>query len=184
MAVITEHTLAEAMETQGDLMKLAKEEMMRVANELVKVFHKADNDKSGMLSKDEFVDALGNEKSRQLLQELDLGEDFTCMDPEEIGMLFDTIDVDDSQELSAQEFVDGMMQMRGAARARRLFELHCELKRHCNHVRANHTFVTEHLTNLANEVAGIHKSSQDEAVEAQQRHDKLDKLEEKIDSLT
>jgi voltage-gated sodium channel len=129
LAVIVEHTLGEAMEQRDDIIRKAQEELQRAAKDLLDIFRNADEDHSGMLSKDEFVLALNNESTRRLLQEMDLGEDFGCLDPEEIGALFDTIDVDDSHGLTPQEFVDGMMQMRGPARARRLFEMHCDLQK-------------------------------------------------------
>merc|ERR1719265_1525159 len=117
------------MEQRDDIIKKAQEELQRSAKELLAIFRVADNDDSGMLSKDEFVMALGEESTRRLLQEMDLGEDFGCLDPEEIGALFETIDVDDTSALSPAEFVDGMVQMRGPARARRLFEMHCDFKK-------------------------------------------------------
>lgn len=129
LAVIVEHTLGEAMEQRDDIIKKAQEELHRAAKELLDIFRQADEDHSGLLSKDEFVMALGSESTRRLLQEMDLGEDFGCLDPEEIAALFETIDVDDSHGLTPQEFVDGMMQMRGSARARRLFEMHCDFQK-------------------------------------------------------
>eukprot|EP00746_Dinoflagellata_sp_MGD_P043160 gnl/MRDRNA2_/MRDRNA2_204889_c0_seq1.p1 gnl/MRDRNA2_/MRDRNA2_204889_c0~~gnl/MRDRNA2_/MRDRNA2_204889_c0_seq1.p1 ORF type:complete len:477 (-),score=106.36 gnl/MRDRNA2_/MRDRNA2_204889_c0_seq1:132-1418(-) len=126
MAVIVEHTLGEAMDQKDDLIKKAEAEMREVAGDLLRIFAAADKDGGGTLDKKEFIDALGTEDTRRLLQKMDLGEDIGCLDPEEIGMLFDTIDVDHNTELSPQEFVNGIMQMRGGARARRIFELHCD----------------------------------------------------------
>lgn len=78
-------------------------------------------------AKKEFITALDHNDTRKLLQKMDLGDDIGSLDSEEIGMLFDTIDIDHNKELSPQEFVNGMMQMRGPARARRIFELQCSV---------------------------------------------------------
>lgn len=129
MAVIVQHTLNEAMDQREDMMKKAQEEFQRVAKDLVKIFHEADVDRSGMLSKEEFVNALANPKVRKVLQGLDLGTDISVLDSEEIGVLFSTIDVDGNNELHPEEFVDGMMRMRGEARARSIFELHCHVQK-------------------------------------------------------
>merc|ERR1719421_456542 len=127
LAVIVEHTLSEAMEQRSDVMKKAEQQLHLVANELVMIFASADEDKSGALTRTEFVEGLSSAETRRMVQKLDLGDDFGCLDLEEIGILFDTIDVDESGHLSPQEFVEGLMQMRGTARARRLFEMHCAL---------------------------------------------------------
>merc|ERR1719443_1074445 len=110
LAFIVQHTLSSAMDQRDDAMKKAQQELHRLAQQFSSMFHRADNDNSGMLSKEEFVEALGNKGTRRILQELDLGDDFACLDPEEIGMLFDV-----------------MIQMRGSARARRIFELRCQV---------------------------------------------------------
>merc|ERR1712100_297579 len=73
------------------------------------------------------IEALTEEQTRRFLQELDLGSEFSCLDSMEIATLFDMMDIDSSDRLCPQEFVDGMIQMRGTARARRIFELHCDM---------------------------------------------------------
>merc|ERR1711904_116140 len=113
------------MDQKDDLIKKKEQELNEQASELLQIFFAADLDKGGTLSKDEFIAALESAETRRLLQKMDLGEDFGCLDKEEIGMLFDTMDVDHNTELSPQEFVTGIMQMRGGARARRIFELQC-----------------------------------------------------------
>jgi len=55
----------------------------------------------------------------------------------ELSSLFDQIDINQDGTLSVVEFVQGVMQIRGPARARRLFELHCDFSRHA------HTFETQ-----------------------------------------
>merc|ERR1719161_213911 len=127
MAVIVEHTLGEAMDQKSDLIKKAEEELKKMTDSLLEIFVAADEDGGGTLSKKEFITALDHNDTRKLLQKMDLGDDIGSLDSEEIGMLFDTIDIDHNKELSPQEFVNGMMQMRGPARARRIFELQCSV---------------------------------------------------------
>jgi len=129
LAVIVERTLMEGMDQRDDMLKRATAELHRAGDVLVSIFRMADGDNSGLISKQEFVAALTDPKVRQRLQEMELGEEFSCLKPEEIGYIFETIDIDDSSQLNPQEFVDGLMQMRGAARARRIFELHCSMRK-------------------------------------------------------
>lgn len=127
LAVICEHTLGQAMDQGDDLMKLKEEELHQKALHLAEIFKAADTDKGGTLSKEEFVNALDSSKTRLMLQEMDLGDDFGTLDKDEIAMLFDVIDVDNNCELTPKEFVNGLLQMRGEARARGIFELHCSV---------------------------------------------------------
>jgi len=89
-------------------------------------------------------------------------------------MLFDTIDVDDSGELAPTEFVDGMMQMRGGARARRVFELHCELQK----MRKN---MQQSLNVVQEQVEKVQGSLKRESLSHQSS---VCKLEAKIDSVS
>lgn len=171
MAVIVEHTLGEAMKQKDDLIKEAERELHASANTLFEMFKAADNDKSGALSKDEYVNALTDNKSRKLLQELDLGEDFGCLDAEEVGILFETIDIDGSNELSPQEFVDGMMQMRGTARARRLFELQCNLEKLRRSVSLSQE---EQRIDLEQRIEGLHLALEKQATSQQALEAKVD----------
>lgn len=127
LAVICEHTLGQAMDVDDDLIKIKEQELHQKAKELAEIFRQADTDRGGTLSRSEFVAALDSTKTRTKLQEMDLGEDFGTLDQDEIGMLFDVIDVDNNQELNPKEFVNGLLQMRGEARARGIFEVHCRV---------------------------------------------------------
>jgi Ca2+-binding EF-hand superfamily protein len=127
MAVIVEHTLGEAVDQKSDIIKKAEEELQKQTEALLEIFLVADTDGGGTLNKSEFTKAINNSETRKLLQKMDLGDDMGSLDTEEIAMLFDTIDVDRNTELCPQEFVNGMMQMRGGARARRVFELQCSV---------------------------------------------------------
>mmetsp|Transcript_14363 Transcript_14363/g.40924 ORF Transcript_14363/g.40924 Transcript_14363/m.40924 type:complete len:524 (+) Transcript_14363:109-1680(+) len=129
LAVIVEHTLTEALNQREDVLRKAQNELERAAVDLLHIFQVADENQNGKLTKEEFVKALANKRTRQRLQELGLGEEFSLLDPEEIGVLFDTIDVDDSTVLTPQEFVDGIIQMRGVARARHVFEMQCTFRK-------------------------------------------------------
>lgn len=148
LAVIVEHTLTEALDQQDDLIKLKEAELNRQADELLQVFRAADTDKGGTLSKEEFIACLAAPATRQLLQEMDLGEDMGTLDEEQISLLFNTIDIDTNHELAPQEFVNGMIAMRGEARARRIFELHCEILKLRNYNRKAFADVKQDLVVL------------------------------------
>eukprot|EP00746_Dinoflagellata_sp_MGD_P140766 gnl/MRDRNA2_/MRDRNA2_73964_c0_seq1.p1 gnl/MRDRNA2_/MRDRNA2_73964_c0~~gnl/MRDRNA2_/MRDRNA2_73964_c0_seq1.p1 ORF type:complete len:541 (-),score=83.19 gnl/MRDRNA2_/MRDRNA2_73964_c0_seq1:170-1792(-) len=128
-AVIVEHTLTEAMDQQDDMIRRARQELHNHASDLVHIFCIADENHNGMLSKNEFVEAIQTPETRRRLQEMGLGEDFSCLEPDEIALMFETIDIDNSGELTPQEFVKGLMQMRGNARARNLFEMDCRMQK-------------------------------------------------------
>merc|ERR1711904_62652 len=115
------------MDQQTDLLKKAEEELRQRTETLLEIFVAADIDGGGTLSKDEFVAALESNETRALLQKMDLGDDIGSLGKVEIGLLFVTIDVDRNMALSPDEFVNGILQMRGGARARRVFELHCSI---------------------------------------------------------
>eukprot|EP00746_Dinoflagellata_sp_MGD_P011033 gnl/MRDRNA2_/MRDRNA2_123006_c0_seq1.p1 gnl/MRDRNA2_/MRDRNA2_123006_c0~~gnl/MRDRNA2_/MRDRNA2_123006_c0_seq1.p1 ORF type:complete len:415 (-),score=91.73 gnl/MRDRNA2_/MRDRNA2_123006_c0_seq1:381-1625(-) len=172
MAVIVEHTLGEAMEQRDELIKKAEKELHEAANGLLEMFKSADTDRSGLLGKDEFVAALTGPEARRLLQQLDVGEDFSVLAQEEIGLLFDTIDVDGSNGLNPQEFVDGMMQMRGPARSRRVFELHCNLMKMRLAMQTSHDHLQEQMN-------GMHQAFR---TQANAQREVVQALEAKVDS--
>lgn len=130
LAVIVEHTLTEAIDQRADMMKKNQAQLHHIVHLLGDIYKKSDSDHNGVLTKEEFIEGLMNPKTRKLLHGMELGEDFSCLDPEELGILFDTIDVDDSCELTPAEFVKGLVQMRGAAKARGVFELRCDVTKH------------------------------------------------------
>merc|ERR550514_1080635 len=117
LAVIVQHALEEAIDQKDHMIEKAQEELRQAAVDMLEIFREADEDHSTMLSKEEFVEALSSEGTRRLLQNMDMGEDFSFLGPEELGSLFEIIDVDNSGGLTPQEFVNGMVQMRGPARA-------------------------------------------------------------------
>merc|ERR1712098_661527 len=51
------------------------------------------------------------------------------MDHDEIGSLFEMIDVTECGSLTPHEFVDGLFRMKGPATARHVFEVHCEMQK-------------------------------------------------------
>merc|ERR1711904_599706 len=102
------------------------------------VFCGNDKDKSSTLNKAEFLAAVRNRETRKLLQRMGAGVDWEFMVDADIDLLFDLIDVDESGELAPQEFVNGLMRMKGPASARSIFGLHCELQKRSNRTQAYH----------------------------------------------
>eukprot|EP00746_Dinoflagellata_sp_MGD_P124590 gnl/MRDRNA2_/MRDRNA2_59186_c0_seq1.p1 gnl/MRDRNA2_/MRDRNA2_59186_c0~~gnl/MRDRNA2_/MRDRNA2_59186_c0_seq1.p1 ORF type:complete len:516 (+),score=83.88 gnl/MRDRNA2_/MRDRNA2_59186_c0_seq1:84-1631(+) len=151
LAVIVQHALEEAIDQKDHMIIKAQEELRQACLDMLEVFKAADEDHSTLLSKEEFVKALSEENTRKLLQQMDMGEDFGCLNPEELSNLFEVIDVDDSGGLTPQEFVNGMVQMRGPARARRLFEMHCDFRKK---QRMNYEIIKEVKDGLA-ELQGV-----------------------------
>lgn len=165
MAVIVEHTMCEADDQQDDILKKEREEHEAVSKDLIRVFHKADTDKSGMLSLEEFVTAMKDPKVRKILDLMDLGTDIAYLEAEELAVFFHTIDVDSNNELSPEEFVEGMMRMRGKARARGIFELHCDMQKKykvmvdtVSQVSSKHAKLKNSVNSLESAVAAQQKS--------------------------
>lgn len=173
LAVIVEHTLTEATEQRDDMVKKAQAQLHHAVDRLVDLYNSADSNNDGVLTKLEFVKALTGPETRKLLQGMELGEDFTCLDAEEVGILFDTIDVDDSGELTPQEFVKGILQMRGAAKARGVFELHCDLLKSTRRLQESVTEVREQLRLQQQEVAALNRRRGDDFSALSRRLDSI-----------
>lgn len=176
-AVIVEHTLTEAMDHTDEMMRKAQKDLQENAQDLVHIFCQADGDANGMVSKHEFVEALTNPSARRQLQEMGLGEDFSCLECDEIAQLFETIDIDNSGELTPQEFVKGMMQMRGNARARSLFEMDCRVQK-MHHI--NRLHYDKKMMRLADQISELDSKVQKESRQNRDRHARIEKQLEAI----
>jgi len=109
------------------------------------------------------------------------GEDFAFMNDEEIGALFDMIDIDNSGELQPQEFVNGLLHMRGPARARSIFELHCEMQSRSNRAEEIHDASSRKLDAIGKQMEDLLKNRSERAEEIQQMlTNRLDKMNEEI----
>eukprot|EP00746_Dinoflagellata_sp_MGD_P016614 gnl/MRDRNA2_/MRDRNA2_137645_c0_seq1.p1 gnl/MRDRNA2_/MRDRNA2_137645_c0~~gnl/MRDRNA2_/MRDRNA2_137645_c0_seq1.p1 ORF type:complete len:576 (-),score=83.58 gnl/MRDRNA2_/MRDRNA2_137645_c0_seq1:31-1650(-) len=118
IAVIVESTIQQAMNQEDQKIKDIEQEMQKATADMVGVFLTADADGNGQMTKEEFSGVLQNSAVQRVLKCLDI--DFHDLD-----YLFDTLDFDSNGYISLHEFVQGTLQIRGTARARRLFELYC-----------------------------------------------------------
>merc|ERR1719221_1746640 len=73
-------------------------------------FIEADTDKSGTLSWEEFESHMQNTKIKAYFQTLDL-------DVSQAHLVFELLDVDNSNEVTVDEFLEGCMRLKGHARS-------------------------------------------------------------------
>jgi len=126
VAVIVQRVVDEAISRKEDHLKRLDTELQERTQALVDVFNAADVNNDGSLSKEEWLEALERNGSAHIrrifrLMDLDVGD---------LSVLFEEIDLNQNNRLSVHDFVQGVMQLRGSARARRLFEFHCDFSRH------------------------------------------------------
>jgi len=55
-----------------------------------------------------------------------------CNNTDSLEYIFDHLDIDEDGKITLHEFVQGTLQLRGMARAKRVFEMHCDLVRESN----------------------------------------------------
>merc|ERR1719221_685646 len=73
-------------------------------------FIEADTDKSGTLSWEEFESHMQNTKIKAYFQTLDL-------DVSQAHLVFELLDADGSNEVTVEEFLEGIMRLKGGARS-------------------------------------------------------------------
>lgn len=122
VAVIVQHVVDAALSRQDETYKRLEDELQEKTEALAEVFSSADADEDGSLTKREFNQAIENPEIQRLLRNMDL-------DMRDLSSLFDQIDINGDGTLCTREFVQGVLQVRGPARARRLFELHCDFSK-------------------------------------------------------
>jgi len=109
-AMFVQETFQIAM-TDDLTMVLKKQRHLRTQKaKLEKLFEAADSDHDGRVSRTEFACVLRHHDVRLWLASMDY-------DPKDPDYLFDLLDQNDSGDLSATEFLKGMMHLRGFARA-------------------------------------------------------------------
>jgi len=91
--------------TQNEMEKVAQ-----YAQNIRRFFHEADEDNTGTLSWDEFRDYLKHEKVKHYFQSFEL-------DVSQARTLFKLLDLDESDDVGIDEFVEGCMRMKGSARS-------------------------------------------------------------------
>merc|ERR1711972_516951 len=114
MNVITGVFLETAMERAKQ-----EKEIFLVGNARI-VFERADMDKSGMISWPEFQKALEVDDMRDFFEAIDI-------DQTEAKSLFDLLDISGDGKISADEFLNGCLRVRGPAKALDLLVLSREV---------------------------------------------------------
>merc|ERR1719331_2974576 len=80
------------------------------------LFKAADTDESGSLTIDEFNQAIDNGNAMETMKALDVKRN-------QIDWLFEVLDVDGDHELSVDEFMEGMLQVKASEISRNMFQL-------------------------------------------------------------
>jgi len=113
VGVIVENTLASAKVNETKMKKKREKDRMRILNHLREFFEQSDEDGSGTLTMEEVQAAMKDPEAMNKLKLIDLPLD----DPHEI---FSLLDVDQSGELSIDEFISGCMRIKGNAKSKDL----------------------------------------------------------------
>lgn len=113
VGVIVENTLASAKINETKMKKKREKDRMRILNHLREFFEQSDEDGSGTLTMEEVQAAMKDPEAMNKLKLIDLPLD----DPHEI---FSLLDVDQSGELSIDEFISGCMRIKGNAKSKDL----------------------------------------------------------------
>lgn len=113
VGVIVENTLASAKVNETKMKKKREKDRLRVLNHLREFFEQSDEDGSGTLTIEEVQAAMKDPEAMNKLKLIDL----PLEDPNEI---FALLDVDQSGELSIDEFISGCMRIKGNAKSKDL----------------------------------------------------------------
>jgi len=113
VGVIVENTLASAKVNETKMKKKREKDRMRILNHLREFFEQSDEDGSGTLTIEEVQQAMKDPEAMNKLKLIDL----PLEDPHEI---FALLDVDQSGELSIDEFISGCMRIKGNAKSKDL----------------------------------------------------------------
>jgi len=116
IGVIVENVLQMAKVSDIKIKKKREKDRMRVLNHLRDFFEQSDEDGSGTLSVEEVKIAMDNPENRKRLALMDLPID----EPTE---LFTLLDVDNSGEISIDEFISGCMRIKGTAKSKDILAL-------------------------------------------------------------
>merc|ERR1740121_713221 len=109
-ALFLKDTMAVANSDENERITQHLKEKQRYAKKLLQFFHEADDSGDGFVTESEFQSLLREPRAMAYLSNLDI-------EPHESSALFHDIDNGDGR-ISAEEFVNGAMRLKGCARAR------------------------------------------------------------------
>merc|ERR1719174_2571112 len=95
---------------------------------MIKVFSDADVNADGKMSKEEWKKIVREPRIQHIFSGMDVMFDSV----EALEYIFDRLDINEDGKITMHEFVQGVLQLRGRARAKRVFEMHCDVIREAN----------------------------------------------------
>lgn len=125
IAVVVESTLDKALNDDSAENQKKEKDKKAAIMKIYEVFRAADADGNGMLTREEFLNALKDNVVNQNLHEVGI-------DVRRAENLFDVLDLDESGLLDVREFVEGVLRARGPALSKDLLCIHCDLLRSKN----------------------------------------------------
>jgi len=113
--------------TEDEVVEHFTEDQRRTGEEVRRIFKEADRDSSGSMTFDEFATHLDNPWVKAYLSGLDI-------DTSDARVIFTLMDVDGSEQIDIDEFVDGTMKIKGSAKSIDILSLMFD------HARFSHKF--------------------------------------------
>lgn len=123
VSVIVESTLDQAKDRKAENMKRQEAELKNAGDKVTEVFNASDGNGDGVVTKEEFIEAMGRKDVLAYLTEVGI-------DARQAENLFDILDYDDSGSLDSSEFRKGILKMRGEAQAQDVLAVQCSLWRY------------------------------------------------------
>jgi len=108
VGVIVECTLDQSTRNRVDNLKMKETELRDAERKILDVFHLADVDKDGLISRDDFLHAIKNKEVMKYLRDIGIDE-------RQAENIFDIIDFDDIGSIAKDEFLSGLTSARGNA---------------------------------------------------------------------
>lgn len=120
VAVVVNKTMNRAGERKDELAKKTANAERRAYEKLGEVFCLADDDGNGELTKEEFLSSLEKSEVIRYMQEVHI-------DVRSAESLFSILDFDESGSVEFDEFVEGMLNARGEAKAKDVLAVQCDI---------------------------------------------------------
>lgn len=120
VAVIVQNTLEHASQRSNEEQSRKDSRERAAMKKIINVFMAADVDGDGCITKEEFINSLGNPVVITQLHEVNV-------DVRQAESLFEILDYDESGSLDATEFVDGVMTARGEAQSKEILSVQCDV---------------------------------------------------------
>jgi len=120
VGVIVQNTIKNSTSRKNEMAKVKHAKDAVALSKILGVFQEADTNSDGEVTKAEFLAALSKKEVIRQLHEVNV-------DVRTAETLFDILDYDESGSLDAYEFIEGVMEARGEARAKDVLAVQCDL---------------------------------------------------------